>query len=308
MTITVCGECGSRPVGSARYQASRGLCPTCYARLSRVHQLPPQPVPDRVVRDCQHHGAHEHGTALMYWSDRCRCAPCAAAYAAWRGTPKPRDLVLVDATRVREHCAALHAQGIPWTRIATTAGVRLGTLHPLVHGKRTWVTRDVETQLLQVRPTPTLLKHRTHLVDATPVRDHCAALHTHGVTWRRLAEAAQVSYATVYRVGTGRATVVSQDTATRLFGVTSVPPRRSRGDLTPYVSLRSLRIACGRTLDQVCTAVSHAAPHLHLTPGDLCAIEDGRRSASPDMLVALANAYGLDDNTITTSYVPRKAG
>lgn len=65
----------------------------------------------------------------------------------------------------------------------------------------------------------------------------------------------------------------------------------------PVVSLRSLRIATGRTLDDVCKSFEEIA-NKPLTKGALSAIESGLRGVSPETARFLALAYGLDENAI----------
>jgi transcriptional regulator with XRE-family HTH domain len=65
----------------------------------------------------------------------------------------------------------------------------------------------------------------------------------------------------------------------------------------PSVSIRSLRTATGRTLDDVCKAFEEIAGK-PLTKGALSAIESGLRGVSPDTARFLALAYGLDENAI----------
>lgn len=65
----------------------------------------------------------------------------------------------------------------------------------------------------------------------------------------------------------------------------------------PTVSIRSLRIATGRTLEDVCKAFEEIADK-PLTKGALSAIESGLRGVSPETARFLALAYGLDENSI----------
>ena len=78
-----------------------------------------------------------------------------------------------------------------------------------------------------------------------------------------------------------------------------------RGRVTPpHVSLRTLRIACKLTLDQVCERVSEHTGK-PLTRGALSAIESGLRGASSEVLRGLAHAYDIDAEDIDTQYEPR---
>jgi len=65
----------------------------------------------------------------------------------------------------------------------------------------------------------------------------------------------------------------------------------------PTVSIRSLRIATGRTLDDVCKSFEEIAGK-PLTKGALSAIESGLRGVSDETAKCLALAYGLDEQAI----------
>lgn len=76
----------------------------------------------------------------------------------------------------------------------------------------------------------------------------------------------------------------------------------------PHVSLRSLRIVSGMSLDQVAIAASEILGRdKPMNRGTIAAIESGIRGASPAMLDAIAVAYGLDPGSIVTDYEPRQA-
>lgn len=88
--------------------------------------------------------------------------------------------------------------------------------------------------------------------------------------------------------------------ARKLTAYTNQRPKRT----PPHVSLGDLRAAAGLTLDEVCGRVEEATG-LTLTRGALSAIENGHRGASAPLLRALATAYGLREDAITTDYTPR---
>lgn len=79
----------------------------------------------------------------------------------------------------------------------------------------------------------------------------------------------------------------------------------------PHVALADLRHAAGLTLDAVCERVAEQGRKdsngrdLTLTRGGLSAIENGHRGASAQLLMALAVAFGLREDALSTSYVPR---
>lgn len=71
------------------------------------------------------------------------------------------------------------------------------------------------------------------------------------------------------------------------------------------MSLGDLRSVSGKTLDQICDAVSEVLGK-PFTRGALSAIENGLRGASPATLAALEVAYGLRSGALVTDYEPRK--
>lgn len=73
----------------------------------------------------------------------------------------------------------------------------------------------------------------------------------------------------------------------------------------PHVSIGDLRRALGLTLDQVCERVEESTG-IELSKGGLSGIENGHRGASGAVLEALAGAYGLAADAITTDYRPRE--
>lgn len=74
----------------------------------------------------------------------------------------------------------------------------------------------------------------------------------------------------------------------------------------PHVSLRSLRVASGMTLDQVAVATSEVlGKSKPMNRGTIAAIESGLRGPSQEVLDAMAVAYGLDPGAIVTDYEPR---
>jgi transcriptional regulator with XRE-family HTH domain len=74
--------------------------------------------------------------------------------------------------------------------------------------------------------------------------------------------------------------------------------------IPPHVSLRDLRAAVGITLEQLAERIEEVSG-LKPSRGTLSALETGGRGVSADLLAAIAAAYGLAPNAITTAYVPR---
>lgn len=90
-------------------------------------------------------------------------------------------------------------------------------------------------------------------------------------------------------------------------------PKQRDQRTPPHVSLRSLRIACGLTLDKVAENVTvqlRQADVLRddeaVSRGTISAIETGLRGASQQMLDAIAVSYGLEPGDLTVTYEARE--
>lgn len=84
------------------------------------------------------------------------------------------------------------------------------------------------------------------------------------------------------------------------------PVQPRRGDKTPpHAPLRAIRQAAGLTLEQVGQRITQEFPEITASRGTLSAIESGARGASDLMLRALERAYGIDEGSLTTDYIPR---
>lgn len=80
---------------------------------------------------------------------------------------------------------------------------------------------------------------------------------------------------------------------------------KQRAEVTPpHVSLAVLRSAVGITIEQVCDRIEQETGE-RPSRGTISAIENGHRGASASMLATLARAYGIADNSISTTYRPR---
>lgn len=73
---------------------------------------------------------------------------------------------------------------------------------------------------------------------------------------------------------------------------------------SPHISLGDLRRAVGLTLDQLLDRIE-ANDYPRPTRGAISALENGHRGGSAALLEAIASAYGLPAEAITTTYVPR---
>lgn len=72
----------------------------------------------------------------------------------------------------------------------------------------------------------------------------------------------------------------------------------------PHISLKTFRIASGKTLDDVAKRIEEITGDKP-TKGALSAIENGHRGISAELLDALERAFDLDPGSITTTYKPR---
>lgn len=99
---------------------------------------------ERVRRDCTCPVArHEHGTAVAYTADRCRCADCTAANSA-AADHRRRQIAygrwapvgFVDAEPARRHVQALRAAGLGIGSIATASGVSFSSINRLIYGEK----------------------------------------------------------------------------------------------------------------------------------------------------------------------------
>lgn len=116
---------------------------------------------DRTPKTCQHKYAnHQHGTAVMYKLDFCRCLPCSTARGAetserLRQQAYGRYDRYVDAEPVREHLRGLMERGMGRRQITAQAQTSDGTMAKLFgYGKREpskRITRDLAERLLAVR-------------------------------------------------------------------------------------------------------------------------------------------------------------
>lgn len=95
-----------------------------------------------------------HGTRARYLKDKCRCAPCREANAAYmRGRRSARrrgEVALVPAVRARRHLEQLLEGGLSVRKVATASGVARSTLQGVAAGEQQRITPDVERRLLTV--------------------------------------------------------------------------------------------------------------------------------------------------------------
>lgn len=72
----------------------------------------------------------------------------------------------------------------------------------------------------------------------------------------------------------------------------------------PHMPIGDVRAAVGITLDQLADRI-HETSGLKVTRASLSAIENGHRGASAELLTAIALAFGVRNEAVTTNYDPR---
>ena len=159
----LCARCGRDRAGQPQWIASRRLCHSCYVYLWKRRRLDPPPgrapQPPAV---CRHTRPHRHGTRACYVKDRCRCAACRGANAAYENTRHARR-ALVDATG-----AARRLEDLEWLSHSTSwadATARLSLTdkqarNMLLYARRIDILRRYQTTELaggipQARPATT---------------------------------------------------------------------------------------------------------------------------------------------------------
>ena len=80
---------------------------------------------------------------------------------------------------------------------------------------------------------------------------------------------------------------------------------RQREKVTPpHVSLKTLRNVAGITLEALIERMSEF--DFEVSVGALSAVENGHRGASEQLIEAIAGAYGIEADEITTTYQPKR--
>ncbi|PZU36205.1 MAG: hypothetical protein DI573_14160 [Microbacterium sp.] len=80
---------------------------------------------------------------------------------------------------------------------------------------------------------------------------------------------------------------------------------RLRNDRVPMLSIRSLRLAIGITIDELRTRIFEMTGHQY-GRGTISAVELGHRGASVELLGHLERAYGLEAGSLETAYPPKR--
>jgi lambda repressor-like predicted transcriptional regulator len=140
-----------------------------------------------------------HGTNARYAAEKCRCADCrraAAAYAAQRRLQqahgRPR---LVDPEPVRAHVRSLRAAGMPLRGIERAAGLARGSLHRLLRPTGQRIHRHTEARILTLVPRVS----PSAVVPALGTRRRVQALACHGWSLRLIAHRAGLDPASLTR-------------------------------------------------------------------------------------------------------------
>lgn len=199
---------------------------------------------DRTPRPCLHARArHEHGTALAFAKDGCRCLPCARAYRRKSKETAYRTVTgshtYVDAERARAHVRGLLAT-LTVGQIEQRSGVHRTAVRVLVgdfpgRPASRRVTRTTEAALLAVRPDR--VGTEAHgWVDGTGTRRRFRALVALGWPARTLAVRCGATSNVAHRLTSDAfplgtlVTVATRDAVRRLYdelSVTLPPPSRA---------------------------------------------------------------------------------
>ena len=136
-----CGYTGTYPTEAlAQARFPRHSCKRQLARAA-IEARQAHREAGRARRDCQHSRArHTHGTRAAYVSDRCRCADCAAANAAYmvnryKANAYGRWAPYVDAAPARDHLLALTGNGLSINQIAATTGISARRFKDITRGR-----------------------------------------------------------------------------------------------------------------------------------------------------------------------------
>jgi hypothetical protein len=110
-------------------------------------------------RDCEHPRAnHQHGTAVAYTHDACRCPQCTEAHrqnaahtrkqkAYGRYTQHHRN-----PDKARQHIQALKQAGMSYNQQAKLSGLTVDTIKRIARSKPRTITHKTEASILQLNP------------------------------------------------------------------------------------------------------------------------------------------------------------
>jgi lambda repressor-like predicted transcriptional regulator len=110
-------------------------------------------------RDCEHPRArHEHGTAVAYARDACRCPDCREAHrqkaehtrkqkAYGRYTKHHRN-----PDKARQHIQALKQAGISYNEQSKLSGLTVDTIKRIARNQPRTITHTTEARILQIQP------------------------------------------------------------------------------------------------------------------------------------------------------------
>jgi plasmid maintenance system antidote protein VapI len=111
-------------------------------------------------RDCEHPRAnHQHGTAIAYTHDACRCTDCREAHrqnaanirkqkAYGRYTQHHRN-----PDKARQHIQALKQAGMSYNQQAQLTGLTVDTIKRIARNQPRTITHTTETRILQTHPS-----------------------------------------------------------------------------------------------------------------------------------------------------------
>jgi hypothetical protein len=95
-----------------------------------------------------------HGSRSRYVAERCRCAACRQANAAYETTRHRRASHRVPADAARAHLRALHEEGLSIRDLALATGTSRGTVERVMTGSAVTIRSATEASILATsRPT-----------------------------------------------------------------------------------------------------------------------------------------------------------
>lgn len=91
-----------------------------------------------------------HGTRTRYTLNGCRCGLCSLANAQYQADLKKGVRRSVTTGPVREHIAALRADGWTLQAIADRSGYHVQTISNIANGRTLWTSRYASEDILSI--------------------------------------------------------------------------------------------------------------------------------------------------------------
>lgn len=153
---------------------------------------------------------HEHGTALAYNKDKCRCEPCREARSRegkrQRLNRHRRDIAgrtsYSDATESAARIRLMSKRGMHMQGIADLCGISLRTVRRLLSEDAKTVTTEVH-DLIMCAPLPIVPQFDSARIDVTGTQRRLRALVAIGYTYKRLGEVLDMHQSNARSLTTG---------------------------------------------------------------------------------------------------------